>query len=140
MVFLLFAVLKVIFQCVQLVWVLCAVDGGDVLVQNPPSIPVLALVRLITWFRGYKMIVDWHNLGFSVLGVNLNSIEHANDGKKKQRWSIFFLKKIAEWYERFFGVLANSHICVTKAMMYYLATWGIEYAFLFECFIIFEQM
>src|SRR3990172_4562393 len=42
-----------------------------VLVQNPPAFPTLA----VTWFslhrRGVRFVIDWHNLGYSVLGLRL---------------------------------------------------------------------
>ena len=43
--------------------------------KNPPSIPTLALVWLIGALRGSKVIIDWHNLGYSILALNLGS-EH----------------------------------------------------------------
>lgn len=39
--------------------------------QNPPSIPTLALVWLVGWLRGSKVIIDWHNLGYSILALKL---------------------------------------------------------------------
>ena len=41
--------------------------------KNPPSIPTLALVWLIGALRGSKVIIDWHNLGYSILALNLGS-------------------------------------------------------------------
>ncbi len=39
--------------------------------KNPPSIPTLALVWLVGKLRGSKVIIDWHNLGYSILALNL---------------------------------------------------------------------
>jgi hypothetical protein len=39
--------------------------------QNPPSIPTLALVQLVGRIRGSKVIIDWHNLGYSILALKL---------------------------------------------------------------------
>ena len=40
-------------------------------VKNPPSIPTLALVWLVSWLRGSKVIIDWHNTGYSILALKL---------------------------------------------------------------------
>ena len=39
--------------------------------KNPPSIPTLALVWLVGRLRGSKVIIDWHNLGYSILALRL---------------------------------------------------------------------
>jgi beta-1,4-mannosyltransferase len=42
-----------------------------VLVQNPPAFPTLA----VTWFslrhRGVRFVIDWHNLGYTLLQLHL---------------------------------------------------------------------
>src|SRR5258708_34137034 len=42
-----------------------------VIVQNPPAFPTLA----VTWFslhhRGVRFVIDWHNLGYTVLQLRL---------------------------------------------------------------------
>lgn len=79
------------------------VDG--VLVQNPPAMPLLALVylycNLIAIVKGHKpaFIIDWHNLGFTMLS------------KKSPIFAT-----IARFYERIMAPLATSHLCVTGAM------------------------
>lgn len=39
--------------------------------KNPPSIPSLAIVQLVGHIRGSKVIIDWHNLGYSILALKL---------------------------------------------------------------------
>ena len=39
--------------------------------KNPPSIPTLALVWIVGVIRGSKVIIDWHNLGYSILALRL---------------------------------------------------------------------
>uniref|UniRef100_A0A7S4A9X8 Glycosyltransferase subfamily 4-like N-terminal domain-containing protein n=1 Tax=Pseudo-nitzschia australis TaxID=44445 RepID=A0A7S4A9X8_9STRA len=79
------------------------VDG--VLVQNPPAMPLLAIVylycSLTAMAKGYRpaFIIDWHNLGFTMLSKS--SLVFAN---------------IARIYERTMAPLATSHLCVTDAM------------------------
>ncbi|KAH9994383.1 glycosyltransferase family 33 protein [Russula vinacea] len=73
-----------------------------ILVQNPPSIPTLALVWLVGALRGSKVIIDWHNLGYSILALKLGS-DH-----------IFV--KLAKMFEAYFGRAAHAHLFVTRAM------------------------
>lgn len=44
---------------------------GLTVTKNPPSIPSLALVQLVGRMRGSKVIIDWHNLGYSILALKL---------------------------------------------------------------------
>ncbi|KAI0353157.1 mannosyltransferase [Trametes cingulata] len=73
-----------------------------ILVQNPPSIPTLALVWLVSRLRGCKVIIDWHNLGYSILALKLGD-QHA-------------FVKVAKWFESYFGRSSYAHLFVTKAM------------------------
>ncbi|KIM84705.1 glycosyltransferase family 33 protein [Piloderma croceum F 1598] len=73
-----------------------------ILVQNPPSIPTLALVWLVGWLRGSKIIIDWHNLGYSILALKLGP-DH-------------LLVRISKWFEATFGRSAYAHLFVTNAM------------------------
>lgn len=41
------------------------------LVQNPPSIPTLALAQLVSYISGAKLIIDWHNTGYSILAMRV---------------------------------------------------------------------
>ena len=41
--------------------------------KNPPSIPTLALVWLVGRVRSSKIIIDWHNLGYSILALKLGA-------------------------------------------------------------------
>lgn len=52
--------------------------------KNPPSVPTLALVWVVGVLRGSKIIIDWHNLGYSILALKLG------EGNP--------LVKIAKWY------------------------------------------
>lgn len=44
--------------------------------QNPPSIPTLAVAWLAARLRGAALVVDWHNLGFSILSHSRGSDRH----------------------------------------------------------------
>ena len=39
--------------------------------QNPPTIPTLAIVWIVSRLRGSKVIIDWHNLGYTLLAMRL---------------------------------------------------------------------
>lgn len=83
------------------------------LVQNPPSIPLLAVAQVICWLRNTKFVIDWHNFGWSVLALRL--------GKGHP------LVIVAKWYERLFSRYADAHFAVTDAMSRYLSkTIGIQ--------------
>lgn len=43
--------------------------------QNPPTIPTLAIIWLVGKMTGSKVIIDWHNLGYSILALRLGN-EH----------------------------------------------------------------
>ena len=80
-----------------------------VLVQNPPALPLLAVVYLYCRVKQFVQrrrpgfIIDWHNLGYSML----------TDGSTFQ--------KIARIYEQKMAPLADGHLTVTKAMKEFLA-------------------
>lgn len=41
--------------------------------QNPPSIPLLTVVRLACWIRKAAFVIDWHNFGYTILALSLGS-------------------------------------------------------------------
>ena len=107
-VFLFVSALRVVWQTAQLMRTLLAGSRPDLLlVQNPPSIPTLAVARLAAWLRGSQLIVDWHNFGFSMLAVRLGQRHRA--------------VKIARWYEQILARGSAQHLCVSNAMKDWLA-------------------
>ncbi|KAH7356319.1 beta-1,4-mannosyltransferase-like protein [Pyrenochaeta sp. MPI-SDFR-AT-0127] len=76
--------------------------GRWMLVQNPPSIPTLAIASLVCFLRNTDLIIDWHNFGYSILALKL--------GKSHP------LVKISALYERVFAKTAVHNITVTNAM------------------------
>lgn len=81
---------------------------GLVLVQNPPAIPTLA----VTWFslkkRAVRFVVDWHNLGYTVLALRLG------------RWHPAV--RLARWYERRDARIVDANLCVSRGMATFLQT------------------
>ncbi|KAH0565424.1 hypothetical protein GP486_001177 [Trichoglossum hirsutum] len=102
--FLILGPLKVLWQ----IWNLWLILGYRtkparwMLVQNPPSIPTLALAQVICFLRNTHLIIDWHNFGWSILALKLG---HSHP-----------LVKAARWYEFFFGRFATANFAVTSAM------------------------
>lgn len=95
-----------------LVALLCVAKPRFVLVQNPPSVPTLAVAWLVCRLRGCKLVVDWHNFGFSILAMSIRNA---------------MVVALAKWFERFFGRLADLHFCVSRAMQKELEQgWGIK--------------
>ncbi|CAO2812846.1 unnamed protein product [Amaranthus hypochondriacus] len=113
--------LKPIFQFLVLLWHLCVrIPAPDVfLVQNPPSVPTLVAVKWASWIRHSAFIVDWHNFGYTLLGLSLG------------RGSRFVAAY--RWFEKHYGQLADGSLCVTKAMQHELAqNWGIRATVLYD--------
>ncbi|CAG8284251.1 unnamed protein product [Penicillium salamii] len=102
--FTIYGPLKVLFQAACL-WKCLAYSTKAprwFLVQNPPSIPTLAIASLVCFLRQSKLVIDWHNFGYSILALKLG-----------QRHP---LVKLSAWYERVFCRSASAHFCVTDAM------------------------
>ncbi|KIM47979.1 glycosyltransferase family 33 protein [Hebeloma cylindrosporum] len=114
--FLILAPVKIVHQVISIL--LCLLFWIDVppefiLVQNPPSIPTLALVQLVGRIRGSRVIIDWHNLGYSILSLKL--------GKNH------ILVRIAKSFEETFGYSAYAHLFVTRAMRDFLVKeWDLQ--------------
>jgi beta-1,4-mannosyltransferase len=95
---------KVLFQIASL-WICLAYrikPAKWLLVQNPPSIPSLAIASVVCFLRQTRLVIDWHNFGYSILALKLG---HNHP-----------LVKISKWYEKTFCSTATAHLCVTRAM------------------------
>jgi len=96
-------ILKTIWLTIAIVLQLIRVEVPDVIiVQNPPSIPTLPAVYFYKLIFGSKLIVDWHNYGFSILSLSLRP------SHPLVRWMRFI--------EIRFGRLADAGFCVSQAM------------------------
>lgn len=70
--------------------------------QNPPSIPTLLIAHLICFLRNSRLIIDWHNFGYSILALRLGDAHP--------------LVQISRLYEKAFSRNATAHFTVTNAM------------------------
>jgi beta-1,4-mannosyltransferase len=115
------ALLRVLAQCWRLLWLqLIALPRPDVvLVQNPPAVPTLVIAWLVARVRGARLVVDWHNFGYTMLALTVGRTHPA--------------VRLARWYERWAGRRADGHLCVSRAMQRELAEhWGIQAAVLYD--------
>lgn len=110
--------LKFLILFVQLIWTLFSVPRPDsFLVQSPPALPTLPVVRLVSWLRGSLMIIDWHNLGYTLLALGL----------PPARRNTNLVVRLYRWVEHQSGWRANKHLCVTRALKGWLKSeWGID--------------
>ncbi|KAI5291267.1 mannosyltransferase [Ascosphaera aggregata] len=72
------------------------------LVQNPPSFPTLLIAPLACWTTNSRLIIDWHNFGFTILALKLG-----------RRHPLVYLLK---FLEKHLCHLADCHLCVSRAM------------------------
>lgn len=115
------APIKVMYQvCALFYTLLCLVRKPRAfLVQNPPAIPTLAVVMCVARFRGARVIVDWHNFGYSILALSLGA-RHP-------------LVRLSEVYERILSRCADANLCVTGAMRLWLsAHWHVRATVLYD--------
>eukprot|EP01060_Flectonema_neradi_P000950 TRINITY_DN10561_c0_g1_i2.p1 TRINITY_DN10561_c0_g1~~TRINITY_DN10561_c0_g1_i2.p1 ORF type:complete len:502 (+),score=80.15 TRINITY_DN10561_c0_g1_i2:81-1508(+) len=75
------------------------------IIQNPPAIPVLPAAVLACKIRGIKLIVDWHNLGYTLLQM---------DNRPKAIISTY------KFIERFFGSYSDYNLTVCESLKRFL--------------------
>uniref|UniRef100_A0A804HKX7 ALG1 chitobiosyldiphosphodolichol beta-mannosyltransferase n=1 Tax=Homo sapiens TaxID=9606 RepID=A0A804HKX7_HUMAN len=105
---------KVVLQAMYLLWKLMWREpGAYIFLQNPPGLPSIAVCWFVGCLCGSKLVIDWHNYGYSIMGL-VHGPNHP-------------LVLLAKWYEKFFGRLSHLNLCVTNAMREDLAdNWHIR--------------
>ncbi|CAO1613367.1 unnamed protein product [Parajaminaea phylloscopi] len=96
---------KLLWQSAALFWKVAMVVQPPpeiILVQTPPALPTLLVVRLCSLLLSSRVIIDWHNLAYTILALRL--------GKGSLAVSI------AAFLERWTGRTAFGHLFVTHAM------------------------
>lgn len=83
-----------------------------ILLQNPPALPTLPVAIAAARLRGAKIIVDWHNLGWTLLALRFGSSHPLVRGTR--------------WAERFFGRRADGHLAVSHRLARHLTTLGLR--------------
>lgn len=110
LVYLLSGAVRVASQLLQLAYVmLYEVPSPEaILTQTPPAIPTLVLVGLAARLRASRLVVDWHNFGYSLMALHLGPNSP--------------IVRIAEAYELIVGQWAASgaNLAVTEAMSAFL--------------------
>jgi beta-1,4-mannosyltransferase len=79
-----------------------------VLLQNPPAFPTVAVAWFCLRKRGVRFVIDWHNLGYTMLRLRLG------------RWHPAV--RLARWYERRDARLVEANLCVSRGMAAFLAS------------------
>lgn len=118
--FILFAIKKLVlqsFQILQLLFEECSSNNACeyIMIQNPPSIPILVLAIVFAkiqqvFLGGHKIniVVDWHNLNYSILNLKYNNESHP-------------FVQILKLYEHYLGKYGcDYHITVTHKMKEFL--------------------
>ncbi|TPX15937.1 uncharacterized protein E0L32_000271 [Thyridium curvatum] len=102
--FILTAPFKVLWQIYDLWMVLCykTPPCEFLIVQNPPSIPTLAIAFLVSLVRNHRVVIDWHNYGWTILAGT--------------RGPSHLFVRISKLYECLFAKAGNENIAVTNAM------------------------
>ncbi|XP_032699697.1 chitobiosyldiphosphodolichol beta-mannosyltransferase [Lontra canadensis] len=105
---------KVVFQSVHLLWkLICREPAAYIFLQNPPGLPAIAVCWFVGCLCGSKLVIDWHNYGYSIMGL-VHGPSHC-------------LVLLAKWYEKLCGRLSHLNLCVTNSMREDLAeNWGIK--------------
>jgi beta-1,4-mannosyltransferase len=111
------AVLKIIWRGLRLTWRLTrlmlwqAPRPDLVLIQNPPTLPTFGVALVVSRLRRARLIIDWHNLGWSVLGLRF--------GRSHP------LVRAARWAEYALGRHADGHLVVSHRLATHLHEHGI---------------
>ena len=65
--FMFWSIVKFVLQALYLFYYLIRYPTPNIIIQNPPSIPVLAALTLLKFFTNKFIVLDWHNLGYTIL-------------------------------------------------------------------------
>lgn len=83
-----------------------------ILLQTPPGLPLLPVALLAARLRGSAVIVDWHNLGWTLLALRFGATHP--------------LVRFTRWAELWFGRRAPYHLAVSQRVADFLGRQGIR--------------
>ena len=92
---------------VQLLTVLVRLRPTAILAQNPPTFPTLLAAGIAARFLRARLVIDWHNYGYSMLALRLGA-DHT-------------VTRLAARHEGRMARRAGRHFCVSQAMQADLA-------------------
>jgi beta-1,4-mannosyltransferase len=91
----------------RLLRILRKLKGAElVLIQNPPEFPTLAVTRFALKGRGVRFVMDWHNLGYSLLQ------------RRVGRWHPAV--RLARWVEQRDAKRLDGSLCVSRGLASYI--------------------
>jgi len=101
--------IKALLQLAALLWATLFVmpRPASAIVQVPPALPVLPALALAALLRRFRLVLDWHNFGFTIMALTMGG-GHP-------------LVQLAQRAEQRWGGAAAAHLCVTRAMARELA-------------------
>jgi beta-1,4-mannosyltransferase len=73
-----------------------------ILVQNPPALPTLPAALLAARAHRARLVIDWHNLGYTMLALRLEPGQP--------------VVRLARWCEESLGRRAHAHLAVSRAL------------------------
>ena len=76
------------------------------LVQDPPAFPTLTVARLALARRGVRFVIDWHNIGYTLLRLRVGQWHPA--------------VRLARWLERRDARYADASLCVSRGLAEFL--------------------
>ncbi|KAF4716712.1 mannosyltransferase, partial [Perkinsus olseni] len=102
--YIVYAACKLACEGGQLLWILLfSIPRPKLLmVQTPPAIPTLMIASMVASLRRTKLIVDFHNLAYTILGEKLGG----------RHW----LVRLSRLYESFWASKCDYGLCVTHRM------------------------
>jgi beta-1,4-mannosyltransferase len=113
--FLAVALLRMLRHGLRLLWLLLRTVQSPhyLVVQTPPAFPTLLIAWAAARLRSARLVIDWHNFGYSMLALRVGS----------QHFSV----RLAALYERALGRTADMHLCVSQMMRQELIQrWGFK--------------
>ena len=115
-------VVKVLHQLIAMLWIMLVTlpAPSNILMQNPPCIPTMVLCWIAAKRHGAKVVIDWHNFGYSIMAL--------------KRPATSFIVRAARMHEASWGRMGDKHFCVTKAMQKELSgpSWRVKATVLYD--------